>query len=78
MPPIKGKKEYERFREGKGLTRKEAILVQCYLCSKGKDCKTKTCPLYTHMPYLKGKIKRPLSEKQREQLEALNLDKSTR
>ena len=56
MGILKGQKEYERFNEGESLTRKQAILAQCYVCNGQKDSGTdcggeKTCPLYGHSPY---------------------------
>ena len=52
----KGKVEYDKFLEGKPLSRKEAIIAQCYLCcgedEGGFDCKPLNgCPLYEYMPY---------------------------
>lgn len=35
MGMLKGQKEHERFKEGKSLTRKQAILAQCYDCNSG-------------------------------------------
>lgn len=56
MGILKGQKEYEKFKEGKELTRKQAILAQCYVCNGQKDSSEdclgeKTCPLYGHSPY---------------------------
>ena len=56
---LKGQKEYKKFQEGKGLTRKQVILAQCYACNGeeegGFDCQSKaSCPLYQYFPY-KGK-----------------------
>ena len=36
MGKIKGQLEFQKFKEGKLLTRKEAILAQCYVCN-GED-----------------------------------------
>lgn len=62
MGKIKGQLEYEKFKESKPLTRKEAILAQCYVCNGldegGEDCKGISCPLYAYFPY-KGKKIRP-------------------
>lgn len=46
----------KRWKEGKRLTRGQAILAQCHECNDGhlgsnKDCKGKSCPLYQYMPY---------------------------
>jgi len=58
MGKIKGQKEYLKFKEGSRLTRKEAMLAQCYVCNGeeegAQDCKGVECPLYQYQPY-KGK-----------------------
>ena len=55
-----GQWEHRKWEQGKRLTRKEAILAQCYVCNgqhvvgpKGDiDCLGKdTCPLYSYFPY---------------------------
>ncbi|MEI6831308.1 MAG: hypothetical protein WCK61_01225 [Candidatus Omnitrophota bacterium] len=55
MGKIKGQLEYEKFKESKPLTRKEAILAQCYVCNGedegGEDCLGLSCPLYRFHPY---------------------------
>lgn len=60
MGKIKGQLEYQKFKEGKLLTRKEAILAQCYICNGGEgsseDCMGDSCPLYQYQPY-RGKRK---------------------
>lgn len=58
---IKGAYQYKLFQEGKPLTRKGAILAQCYVCNGeeegGEDCLgAKSCPLYQYFPY-RGKKK---------------------
>jgi hypothetical protein len=63
MGKIKGQLEYKKFEEGKSLTRKEAVLAQCYICNGldegGEDCLGgKNCPLYAFFPY-RGKKIRP-------------------
>ncbi len=54
MGVIKGSKEYKKFQENKPLTRKQAILAQCYLCNGenegGVDCGAQNCPLYQYFP----------------------------
>lgn len=55
MALIKGQREYERFMAGARLTRKEAILAQCYICNGckegGDDCMGESnCPLYPFFP----------------------------
>jgi hypothetical protein len=53
---LQGGKEYKKFLDRKFLTRKEAMLAQCYQCmgsyDEGKqDCLGKSCPLYQYYPY---------------------------
>lgn len=55
----KGRKELQRYKEGKRLTQRQAILAKCYDCLGGYidgkfDCKMPHCSLYPFMPY-KGK-----------------------
>ena len=52
----KGKMEYNKWKLGKPLSRKEAIICQCYVCcgedEGGFDCKPLNgCSLYEYMPY---------------------------
>ena len=48
------------FLDGKPLTRKQAVLAQCYVCNGeeegGEDCLGESCPLYQYFPY-RGKKK---------------------
>lgn len=57
----KGKKEYDSFLAGKELSRKGAMLAQCYVCNglseSGEDCNGISCPLYAYMPYNPRKVK---------------------
>ena len=66
MGMIKGQKEYEKFRDGIKLSRKQAILAFCYECngfeSSNEDCSGKDCPMYQFMPY-KGKKKGNVTKK---------------
>jgi hypothetical protein len=53
---IKGQLEYKKFKNGESLTRKEAILANCYACNGQEDSRVnceggKTCPLYQYHPY---------------------------
>ena len=65
MGLIKGQLEYQRWKEGKSLTRKEVILAHCYECNAihepgtdGVDCSGEdTCPIYQYFPY-RGKTTR--------------------
>lgn len=54
-----GKKEWKKVMKKQHLTRKEAILAQCYECQNGysdgiKDCKCFECPIYEYHPYRKN------------------------
>lgn len=51
MGALKGQREYEKFRSGKQLTRKEAILANCYQCNGHEDSRedchgAQDCPIY--------------------------------
>lgn len=51
MGVLVGQKETIKFREGKPLTAKQAILAQCFICNgeeegSSEDCKGQSCPLY--------------------------------
>lgn len=51
---VRGSKEYKKFRDGKKITRKEAMLAMCYDCLGGEgmreDCQGTLCPLYAYFP----------------------------
>jgi len=55
MGVIKGQKEYEKFLKGCKLTRKQAILANCYMCNgleeSNHDCEGSCCPIYQYHPY---------------------------
>lgn len=55
MGILKGQLEYAKFEKGEKLTRKQAILAQCYVCNglgeSAEDCKGRSCPLYQYQPY---------------------------
>jgi hypothetical protein len=58
MSKLKGHKEFEAWQAKKPLTRKQAILAQCYDCNgeSSEDCKgERNCPLYAYFPYKGGK-----------------------
>lgn len=69
---MRGRREYERFKKGEGLTHKQAILAQCYVCNGmdegGEDCKGISCPLYQFMPHRKDRKKRQITEAERQRL----------
>lgn len=58
----KGAIQYEKFKAGKWLTRKEALLAQCYECNgfEAEDCQGDSCPLYGWSPYRKRSLLSPL------------------
>ena len=66
MGKIKGQKEYLKFESGASLTRKQAMLAQCYSCNgfeaSNCDCLGKSCPLYQYMPFKGKKTKDRASE----------------
>lgn len=73
MAGIRGAREYEKFKNGISLSRKQAMLAQCYVCNSmeesATDCLGKSCPLYEYAPYRnKTKVKRQLSAEQRQKL----------
>jgi hypothetical protein len=55
MGKVKGQMDYEKFKAGKKLSPKRAILAQCYVCNgeeeSSVDCGSKECPLYGHHPH---------------------------
>ena len=58
---VKGQLQHRKWQKGEKLTRKQAILAQCYVCSGeetgAEDCLgERTCPLYQYFSY-KGKRK---------------------
>lgn len=69
---MRGKRDYEKFQKGETLTHKQGILAHCYVCNGldegGEDCKGKSCPLYQFMPYRSGRVKRLISESERQRL----------
>lgn len=56
--PVKGAKEFKKFKDGGSLTRKGAILAQCYECNgyADEDCLAKHCPLYQWSPFKKNVV----------------------
>ena len=61
MGMIKGQNEYRKFKEGKNLTHKQAILAQCFVCNgsedSNEDCKGYSCPLYLFHPHNENRLK---------------------
>jgi hypothetical protein len=57
---IKGQAEYNKFKAGGKLTRRQAMLAHCFSCNgfeaSNEDCQGKSCELYSFSPY-KGKKK---------------------
>lgn len=56
MAGVKGKNQFMKFKEGKFLGMKDAILANCYMCNgyeeSGEDCRGKgSCALYAFSPY---------------------------
>jgi len=55
MGQIKGQMEYQKFKKGKSLTYRQAILAQCYSCNglneSAADCQGHNCTLYPYSPY---------------------------
>jgi len=56
MGMIKGQKEFKKWEKGGILSRKEAILANCYICNgleeSNVDCQGfKVCPMYHLSPY---------------------------
>jgi hypothetical protein len=60
MAGIKGAREYEKFKRGESLTRKQAMKAQCYECNgfdeSGVDCLGVSCPLYQYRLYPGKKV----------------------
>ena len=51
MGKVKGQVEYQKFKDGKPLSPKQAIKAQCFSCNgeeegSSEDCKGVSCPLY--------------------------------
>ena len=76
MGKIKGQAEFEKFQAGESLSRKQAILAQCFICNgeeqSAEDCKGVSCPLYQYHPH-KGrkKVKEPKKAENPEQAEIM-------
>lgn len=67
----KGKAEWLKYLETGEVTRKEAMLAQCYHCMGGyddgpQDCGSAICSLYPFMPYRDGRSRKEVTDEQRE------------
>jgi len=55
MGMIKGQKQWEKFKSGATLTRKDAMLAMCYECNgfedSNEDCQGRSCPMYQFHPH---------------------------
>lgn len=75
-PLRKGKNEFLKaldINNTEEITRKEAMLAQCYHCCGGYedgpyDCMEAICPLYTYMPYRDARSRKEMPEEQKAQL----------
>jgi len=60
MGAIRGGKEYQKFKDGLKLTRKQAMMAHCYDCNGGEesraDCQGKSCPMYEYRLYRKTAV----------------------
>ena len=52
MGGIKGKREFEMFKNSEHLTRKQAMKAKCFECNGEEksraDCEVTTCPMYEY------------------------------
>jgi hypothetical protein len=72
-PKAQGKEEFLRFQKGERLTMKQALLAHCYDCTGHytdgrKDCEMQTCPFHPFMPYNRDRVRRVLTDEQRNQV----------
>lgn len=56
MGAVRGAKEWQAWKDGKKLSRAQAVKAHCYICNGFEDSKIdckgeKTCPLYAFRPY---------------------------
>ncbi len=64
------KSSYQKFKNGKSLTRKEAMEAQCYECNgydieSSHDCLGVNCPLYQWTPWGESRGLRPVIRSER-------------
>jgi len=78
-----GRRELLEYLNGGTISKKAAILAKCFDCcgyyDAGRiDCEIPDCPLYPFMPYgkKKKKVKRAMSEKQKEAAQKLAVFRS--
>ena len=68
MGKIKGQKEYEKFKAGDKLSRKQAMLAHCYMCNgeeeSAADCQGKSCPMYQFQHFRGKKTRKQQKEAQ--------------
>ena len=57
MGKIKGAKEFDKFKRGEKLTRKQAMTGKCFECNGQEeskaDCEVDTCPMFAYRLYPK-------------------------
>lgn len=56
MGVIKGQTEHKKWEKGQRLTRRQAILANCFICNGMEDSRVdceaeKSCPIYLYSPY---------------------------
>ena len=58
MGKIKGAKEFDKFKKGEKLTRKQAMTGKCYECNGQEesktDCEVDSCPMFSYRLYPKS------------------------
>ena len=57
MGRIKGAKEFDKFKKGERLTRKQSMTGKCFECNGQEeskaDCEVDTCPMFAYRLYPK-------------------------
>jgi hypothetical protein len=57
MGAIKGAKEFDKFKKGEKLTRRQSMRAKCYECNgleeSRADCEVDTCPMFSYRLYPK-------------------------
>lgn len=67
MAMVKGKRQYERWLRGEKLTRKQAMVANCYNCNGldegAEDCGgERSCPLYSYFFYAHSRAYKPTKQ----------------